>query len=309
MSNKNVMAYSLSPTLSLRENIHRIAVSQTRKAIKTARKEKDFDKAIHDVRVRFKKLRALIRLVREDIGEDYYQELNTFYRDTAKLLSDIRDREANQETFRKLKADFPEAIPDSLYHDVSVWLKQEKDKLVRPDLLENVALEMEKSQEKIEQWPVSNSLLYESVEKSIKRVYKKGLKEFHVAYESDNEQAYHDFRKRIKYGWYHTLLLRKMWKSPLKVRAKELHRLSDFLGDDHDLWVLQQELHGSPFSGQKEINLLDSMISSESEFLRYNAYPLAYKLYAEKPKHYIRRLHMYWKGWVQIRQPQLKRGT
>ena len=53
--------------------------------------DEDPDEAIHDVRKRCKKIRAVARLVRDEMGSDAYQRYNTYYRDLARRFSDVRD--------------------------------------------------------------------------------------------------------------------------------------------------------------------------------------------------------------------------
>ena len=52
----------------------------------------------------------------------------------------------------------------------------------------------------------------------------------------------HDWRKRVKDLWYHERLLAPTCGPTVRGHAKELDRLSDLLGDDHDLALLRHEL-------------------------------------------------------------------
>src|ERR1700733_10637342 len=52
----------------------------------------------------------------------------------------------------------------------------------------------------------------------------------------------HAWRKRVKDLWYHERLLASTCGPTVRGHAKDLDRLSELLGDDHDLAVLRQEL-------------------------------------------------------------------
>ncbi len=47
----------------------------------------DIHKFIHEIRKSFKRIRAVLRLVRDEIGYDNYSRENIFYRDTNRKLS------------------------------------------------------------------------------------------------------------------------------------------------------------------------------------------------------------------------------
>jgi CHAD domain-containing protein len=57
---------------------------------------------VHEARKRIKEARALLRLVRRDLGDDYVVE-NTWLRDAAHSLTGARDAEAMIETLEKLR--------------------------------------------------------------------------------------------------------------------------------------------------------------------------------------------------------------
>jgi hypothetical protein len=64
------MSYPLQRYETLSEGIKRIAREQTENALQQLREPGDeWEDAIHDVRNRCKKIRAVLRLVRDDIGE------------------------------------------------------------------------------------------------------------------------------------------------------------------------------------------------------------------------------------------------
>ena len=45
------------------------------------------ENAVHQSRKSFKRIRAALRLVRNDAGHDWYRRENRFYRDSSRLLS------------------------------------------------------------------------------------------------------------------------------------------------------------------------------------------------------------------------------
>lgn len=85
----------------------------------------------------------------------------------------------------------------------------------------------------------------------------------------------------------------------MKARTSELSRLADFLGDEHDLSVFRETLtqEDDPFVGGPTLEALLGLIDQRRDELRKEAAPLGGRLFAEKPKHLIRRINGYAKIW------------
>lgn len=80
----------------------------------------------------------------------------------------------------------------------------------------------------------------------LKRTYRRGRTGRKRAFAAPTTERLHEWRKRVKYHWYHVRLLQNVWPEPMKVRRRELKVLADLLGDDHDLAVLRQLLLSAP---------------------------------------------------------------
>jgi CHAD domain-containing protein len=110
------------------------------------------------------------------------------------------------------------------------------------------------------------------------------------------EDDFHRWRKRAKDLWYELRLLEGAWEGPLKALAAEAGRLSDLLGDHHDLAVLREDLHERRL-GEEETRALAAAIEARQEELGGAALDLGRRIYAERPKRFSRRLRRYWKAW------------
>ena len=279
--------------------IKRIALEQTEQALTP---EEDIHETIHDVRKRCKKLRALLRLVSDDLGKNFYKEQNVFYRDNARKLSDLRDIHVNIRTIEDMKNKHQETLPCDSLDQILERLRDEEHKLVKKKIVEEAILNevvdaLEKSKKEIFDWPVSEKNNFDMIGPNIKRVYKRGYKAFSIAYEEQASRQFHEFRKRAKYLWYHTRLLKELWPGLFKKRAKEIHQLTGMLGNDHDLMVIKEVVNDLGGKDGHLINTLNKLIERESQSLRLDAKNLSQLIYAEKPKRYTQRIGAYWKGW------------
>ena len=66
--------------------------------------------AIHEIRKGTKRLRTLLRLVRDAIGEKEYRRENRAFRDIGRAFSDARDAEVAEGSLRKLGADLRDEL-------------------------------------------------------------------------------------------------------------------------------------------------------------------------------------------------------
>ncbi len=100
-------AYRLHSDEAAPEGLQRIAASRARKARrKLGEVESEGALAIHGARKDLKKLRSVLRLIREELGEKAYRAQNRRFRDAGRLLSDTRDAEVKVETLDDLEERF-----------------------------------------------------------------------------------------------------------------------------------------------------------------------------------------------------------
>src|SRR5438105_7666864 len=87
------MSFTLDPTSPSPKAVRKKAEKQLQKAVEALSGEAglDPDEATHDARKRTKRLRALLRLVRRELGDDVYHRENGALRDAARRLSPVRD--------------------------------------------------------------------------------------------------------------------------------------------------------------------------------------------------------------------------
>ena len=60
------------------------------------------------------------------------------------------------------------------------------------------------------------------------------------AFATGDDEDFHDWRKTLQHHWRHMQLLTPCWPSELSARAELARGLSQILGDDHDISLIQQ---------------------------------------------------------------------
>jgi CHAD domain-containing protein len=286
---------------SLADAVPRIACQQVDRAIaELTDLDIDANEAVHQVRKRCKKIRGLLRLVRGSFTASYQQE-NVWFRDLARRLSGVRDSEAMLECLDKLLDAFSQELDADAFATVRRALTEQRTAVHEgEDVSERIrvtAAELQEARIRVLGWRLDNSG-FAVIQEGLLRTYRRGRKAMRFAYETPTPENFHEWRKRVKYHWYHLRLLRELWPAPMKPLAAETKWLADLLGDDHDLAVLLETLvrDGDTFGSAAEIDALRALGKRRQDQLRTESQPLGWRLFAEKPGNFGRRMERYWRA-------------
>jgi CHAD domain-containing protein len=295
-------AYTLKTKERPAKGVRRIADGRCADALEQLRSE-DVDRAegIHEARKDLKKLRSLLRLVRDQIGDEAYRRENERYRDAGRLLSAARDAEVRLGSLNALRERFEEELDGDGVGAYASVLDEERRAAAEGDpdqerATERAITHIVLGRAAIEEWSFP-SHPWSPTDGGLARTYKRGRRALDAARTGEAEQV-HEWRKRSKDLWYHLRLLRETWPEVLGPTADEAHELSDLLGDHHDLTVLGKDVRerSEVFEDRDERRDLLDVIDRRQRELLDAALPLGERLYAEKPKAFARRLRGYWRG-------------
>ena len=298
------MAYRLKASESVSKGIKRIAKEQIDKAISdlSVTDEISVDRAVHQARKRLKKTRAVVRLVRDRIGKDLYKQENARYRDLGRKLANLRDAKVQIGTLDNLTARFRNAIAEDAFKDIrrelQIDYRREYQRVLDEGTIVSVKNELKDAKMQIDDWKIKSSD-WKAVDKSLKRVYKRGYKGLNTAMSEPTAENLHDWRKRVKYLRYHLSILRPIWSEIIEEWVDRTHDLSDCLGEDHDLAVLQEFVSNQPerFNRQNTLKSLNALIDRRGEELQPQAIFIGRRIYTEKDKTFVKRLNNYWQIW------------
>lgn len=295
---KAEMSYKLEKQESLPKTVQRVAIEEIDASLESM-KTMNVHEAVHDVRKRLKKLRALARLVRDEMGEKDYKEINIYFRDLGRDLSPIRDLTAHIETIEALRARYGDHLYALFFNTVIKEIEKERDemeaKLKEQEFFSKYVVEkLQKAQKSVKKWPVKSKDLQVGLP-GVERVYKRGYKAMHRSAESPEDKIYHEWRKRVKYLWYHYRLLEDLWPGLFSTLQSEVHDLADLLGNDHDLVVLNEKLKSGDLElkENKQKEVLEALSQEYSDDLRQRSQALGQLIFAEKPKVFTERIGKY----------------
>jgi len=257
---------------------------------------------VHQVRKRCKKLRGLVRLVRPAFGG--YKAENAAARDAARALSGLRDTEALIEAYDALVARYGEEVDRRAFAPVRrrLTLRQQEaaDGADVERALAAVRDDMAAARERAAGWrldEVENG--FDALAGGLAKTYRRARKAMAGAREAPTEETVHEWRKRAKYHWYHARLLAPMWPGPMRAHRDAAKRLSDMLGDHHDLAVLRRTVAGdrAAFGPAAAVTRFERLAARRQGELEAEGFALGARLLAEPPKALARRWGAYWNAW------------
>jgi CHAD domain-containing protein len=256
--------------------------------------ERDPDAAIHEARKSCKRLRALLRLARNGLGDKVWRRENAALRDAARRLSALRDAGVMLKSYDELCARFADEVGRQRVVRVRRAVAAGRADLGDGGLEASAAAfcaDLASVRERIPSWrPVSD---FEVLSIGLRHTYQRARMAMRTAYATQSGERFHDWRKRVKDHRYHLELLAGLWPRQIGSRRKEVKALGEMLGDEHDLWVLQARL--AAFADDGGRIMVRSAEHRRAE-LRSAMRPLGQRVFAERPRALARRFEAYWQA-------------
>lgn len=270
-------------------------------ALIEADSKSDPHEVVHEVRKAFKRVRGGLRLVRDEI--DFYKKENAFFRDEGRKISELRDATSVIEVLDDLYDQYEDQLYKNTFNTFRSFLEDRQaqmasDLIEDKGILKTIGKRLAEKCEEMDGWSIEIES-FEDIEPAVMRVSKRGLKGYEKAKKSGSTEDFHEWRKRVKYLRSQLDLLNEIWPEFLECWEDQLHDLSDFLGDDHDLYLLDKLIdeHTDQFSDPESAQLLKSLIQSQRAYLQEDSLLLGKRIYALKPKQFNALLRASWEAF------------
>lgn len=301
------MAFKIQLNEDIDQAIKRIMIELLNDSIKNLNKVGlRFDESIHEARKNFKKLRAVIRLVRFELGYDLYKKENILYRDTSRLLSGIRDAAVMVESVDYLKKQYPNEIDKSyskeLRRKLSLHARRVRAQFKKNnDLISAIKNILEVHIQEVRDFPL-NKRNFRLVAPGMKLVFERGLNGLAEAKVNPSAENFHEWRKRAKYLWYHTRIFENAWPEYMNPLADKLSSLSDILGREHDLAELRDliNLDADLQIDESNCSKFLNYLGQARLILQAQAMTIAPYIYSETSEQFVYRIESYWNQSVNI---------
>jgi len=299
------MSFAIDNRGDLRKQVRKAAARQLEKAVQALRPRSNSarskDTSIHSARKRLKEVRALLRLVRDGLGEKQFERENKTLRDAARPLSEIRDATALIEALQSLQKRYSGTVNQNTFKSARNALRSWRSTIRQRILLEGKAIAranavVKKARRRAEHWDLKGGS-WPVLRSGLRRAYKQGHRAMADAFKDAVDENLHEWRKRSKDLRYQLELLHPVWPEVMKATAAQAETLTDLLGDDHDLAVLRGLVDSELRETLKDeaAETLKGIIDARRADLQHSAASLSEKLFAESPEQFVERLKTYWK--------------
>jgi CHAD domain-containing protein len=287
--------FRLYPDEHAADGLRRIARGQIEFASGELESGDDVAEAVHEARKSFKRMRAVVRLARDPLGDDVYRSENVAFRDTGRELSAARDAQVLRETLDELIKRYGNEIDGGAFSGLREALDADAraahERLAHDaGAVEQVRASLDAAGIRVAAWPLPERADAGMLAPGFERIYKRGRRALKAAERERSDENLHELRKRAKDLWHAAQILRPV--SPrMKRLGRRAHRLSDLLGDDHDLAVLHEAARERYRTlGPGELALLRGLVGRRRARLQRAAIACAQRVYARKPKAWTRRI-------------------
>jgi len=298
------MPFRIDPNKPFDDEIRRAGLELIEEAITSLRDQPSGrHEAVHDARKRFKRLRALYRLVAR-AAPDFSKEENARFRDIARSLAFAREATALVETVEYLETFAASTTQGKALRSIATVLRKRRDHAIEHEAGLNEAIAAaiagcEEARKKLKAVSLPDEL--KVVTRLVKTGWAKQRKRARKALADCHEQAdvehFHELRKAGQAYWMHLGLLRRLWPSAMRAKRADTKRLVDILGHEHDLSVLAAFADREPerFGNGERLALLLDAIIQRQQVLRGDGLELANEVFSESARTESRIVGLLWR--------------
>jgi len=254
----------------------------------------DPSELVHETRKAIKRMRALARLLRHELGEQEFKRVNGSLGDAGRRLAGSRDAQVRLATLRSLTHRHPEAIELEGVRLLGKRLERERAQAGDPTDDDEVLADIAAMRHQLARWNLVDHD-FEAVAPGLQRIYREGRRRYaHVEREHGHSaQDLHDWRKRVKSLYYALDMLGGKKTQGMRKATRRANRLGELLGEDHDLWMLGAYVEDHSDALGDDVHARDALlerIEQRRKRLRKLALELGARLYKRKPGEFMRRV-------------------
>lgn len=278
--------FALKPGKSFQKEVGRIVRRQLDKALRDlCRLGATADEAIHNVRKRFKRVRAVLRLVREELGDRVYRQENESLRDAAAAFSEVRNARVLVDAVEKLRHRESDVSPGA-FDALERFLKAKQcyihDRLARNvEAMDTLREAIENGRSRASQWPLPRDGR-RAVRRGLRRSCKAGVKALDDALQVTTAEHFHECRKQAKSLYHQVQMLERVAPASVRQLSEHLHELEEKLGDEHDLGMLRVEVVACIAGGLPEVtDRLVALIDEWRHELQHDCLAKAQQIYRD----------------------------
>lgn len=252
------------------------------------------DTDVQHARKEIKKARAALRLLRAALPEASYRREDAALRRAAHVLDAARDARVLVRTLDSLCSRRRSLNKNRAVVALSRSLRQrqiqaQRQLRARRVVLAGARTTLRRVQLRGRRWRIERHG-WSSLVAGVRRIYRAGRHAARAARRHPDTLALHAWRKQVQYLWHALQMLRPLQSRAHSKSGSRARRLSGYLGEEHDLALLQTTLAARRGNKDPKDDPLQAAIEHRRGALRAKAMALGARLYAPKPRALAARL-------------------
>ncbi|MDQ1326326.1 MAG: hypothetical protein QG564_1451 [Campylobacterota bacterium] len=222
------------------------------------------DKAIHQIRRRFKKLRALAHLMENDLPKSFFKKQNRIFKECAHSFSAARDQKVLGDMYHKIVQKYN--LDEQTYNQILQAIRSSKPPLDANQSFLNIKKRLQENLKTVKYYKLKKNTKAHFLS-CLKKTHQKTDKLRKIAIDKKIDSYFHEWRKWLNYYGYQLSLIDK---NRFQTRAKDLKALAHILGDIHDITVFKEFLRtlNNPLSKEFETFLDEEQGLLKNEALK-----------------------------------------
>jgi len=291
------MSFRLKPSKRIGNQLARIVAGELRMATQEMAERAPGEASIHEARTHVKKIRAVLRMLRKPLGNDYAR-LNECARSAAHQLSAIRDADAIATTMDSLWRRYHDVITPAAFRRANATLnvrRREAHARLGGRTLGDIRQTLKGSGRDLRS-NVQSVATGGTVRAGIQRGYRRARQAMNDAIGTNADDVrLHIWRRRLKDHWYQMRLVEGL-DGHVHARVRRLKRLQDWLGEYHNLVLLRSAIleHPRQFGNARTVALILGCIDKRQATLRRRSVRRGRRLFSRKPASFRKQIKRWW---------------
>jgi CHAD domain-containing protein len=279
------MSFVLAPHETPGEGLSRVIREQVEKlSAECAEAQQEAAAFAHKARVRCKRIRAALRLARPLMKKKVFEGENRWWRDQARLLSELRDAGARIEALETLRPFLATRIGADVTRRLEERFQKQRGAFEAKDAIDTFIKGLDERADELV--PVLERGERDDLAKALGETYRMARKAMHQALENEQPELLHEWRKQAKYHALQARLMRQQFPDALDRRVAGVRDLAELLGEVQDIEVVVEGVKGWRERPAGFLNVLDARRKS----LVTGARATGAALFSEKPKSWMKEL-------------------
>lgn len=257
------------------------------------------DESVHEARKAIRKSRTALRLLRPALSKSRYQSANRALRDTAHVLSALRDARVLIQALAHLRRQVPALRTNPAAASLAARLRQELSD-ARQRLSARTLNDVCRTLHRVERRAAHMSAGrhgWSVLGPAVRHIYRQSRRVLPTASAHPPDEALHEWRKRVKDLRYALKMLEPIQPAALGALEKQAAAIGEYLGEAHDLALLHaraQSLEARSGPGRHRLLQAIEQLRTQRAFAALVA---GERLFQPRPREFEQQLARAWHRW------------